>query len=548
MALSDPSGPVSLRWHQFSTNLGTTSSLLREKNILTDITFVVEEKQVAAHKFILASSSPLFLSLLNSSTHPHPLVFLRGVSFRDLTSLLDFMYQGEVRVEQKHLESFLNTAEELKVKGLSDSAVNDDEGVVENSEGDKDETVDTCMDDHNDTHRVEESVNEKKSNECLKKSGEFKNEAPFFSESIPTECPSSDLNTSSSSQQTCKSILANTEPDLSKVSPGIGSTSNNAGMRRPWTRKSKQIPGKARSENLPEVKTSVKLDKKKQLKQLKSPIEELPSLSAKRTSIYGKQQTEKWKTLSKKNSSELMEKSNGENCLKRTSTLNSSESKKQKSSIEDDLNTSYSKQPPRSNRFEADLPEVSEKQKATSASLETAIKVTKEEIKMLEDRADEDDLPSLADATDGTIAEVEEVLRLSQEVLGDFQCADYPDEDEDVSLDSDEEASVLSQSVSQIEQSVSKLMSSPRIVSSKLNSTKSDFQYEAISSNDIGNILTPVKKYQPSDKNKSVISLMVVKHSSSTTPWKCSICKKLFKTESSAEAHIGLEHVEGKLQ
>jgi hypothetical protein len=42
----DTSAPVSLRWHQFSTNLGTTSSMLRESNILTDITFIVEKKQV----------------------------------------------------------------------------------------------------------------------------------------------------------------------------------------------------------------------------------------------------------------------------------------------------------------------------------------------------------------------------------------------------------------------------------------------------------------------------------------------------------------------
>ena len=63
-----------------------------------------------------------------------------------------------------------------------------------------------------------------------------------------------------------------------------------------------------------------------------------------------------------------------------------------------------------------------------SASLESAIEATKKEIRLLEDKAEEDNLPSLADATDGTIAEVEEVLRLSQEVLGDFQCVDNSDE------------------------------------------------------------------------------------------------------------------------
>ena len=37
---------------------------------------------------------------------------------RDLTSILDFMYQGEVNVKQEHLNTFLAVAEKLRVRGL----------------------------------------------------------------------------------------------------------------------------------------------------------------------------------------------------------------------------------------------------------------------------------------------------------------------------------------------------------------------------------------------------------------------------------------------
>ena len=37
---------------------------------------------------------------------------------RDLTSILDFMYQGEVNVRQEHLNTFLAVAEKLRVRGL----------------------------------------------------------------------------------------------------------------------------------------------------------------------------------------------------------------------------------------------------------------------------------------------------------------------------------------------------------------------------------------------------------------------------------------------
>ena len=44
--------------------------------------------------------------------------YLQDVSPRDLSSILDFMYNGEVNVKQEHLNSFLSVAEKLRVRGL----------------------------------------------------------------------------------------------------------------------------------------------------------------------------------------------------------------------------------------------------------------------------------------------------------------------------------------------------------------------------------------------------------------------------------------------
>ena len=52
-------------------------------------------------------------------THAHPLLYLKGVKFNDLQSVLNFMYHGEVNVAQEELNSFLSVAEELHVKGLT---------------------------------------------------------------------------------------------------------------------------------------------------------------------------------------------------------------------------------------------------------------------------------------------------------------------------------------------------------------------------------------------------------------------------------------------
>merc|ERR1719510_1705110 len=51
--------------------------------------------------------------------HPNPYIYLRGVSYSDLVSILDFIYNGEVNVAQEDLNSFLAVAEELQIKGLT---------------------------------------------------------------------------------------------------------------------------------------------------------------------------------------------------------------------------------------------------------------------------------------------------------------------------------------------------------------------------------------------------------------------------------------------
>lgn len=51
----------------------------------------------------------------------HPVVILKGVSFQDLQSVVQFMYNGQVNVTQERLPSFLQTAETLQIKGLTDS-------------------------------------------------------------------------------------------------------------------------------------------------------------------------------------------------------------------------------------------------------------------------------------------------------------------------------------------------------------------------------------------------------------------------------------------
>ena len=55
---------------------------------------------------------------MQSNPCQHPIVILRDISEADLSSLLRFMYHGEVRIEEERLKDFMRTAETLQIRGL----------------------------------------------------------------------------------------------------------------------------------------------------------------------------------------------------------------------------------------------------------------------------------------------------------------------------------------------------------------------------------------------------------------------------------------------
>jgi len=109
-----------LKWNDFQENTISAFGILREDKEFVDVTLACEDgQQMEAHKVILASSSPFFMSLLRTNKHPHPLIYMKGMKSEDLVAMVDFLYYGEANVYQGNLDSFLAMAEELKLKGLT---------------------------------------------------------------------------------------------------------------------------------------------------------------------------------------------------------------------------------------------------------------------------------------------------------------------------------------------------------------------------------------------------------------------------------------------
>ena len=109
-----------IKWTDFQDNITTAFVSLRNDNNFSDVTLACEDgNQVEAHKVILAASSPFFQNILRKNKHPHPLIYMRGMTSEDLVAIVDFLYYGEANVYQENIHPFLAIAEELNLQGLT---------------------------------------------------------------------------------------------------------------------------------------------------------------------------------------------------------------------------------------------------------------------------------------------------------------------------------------------------------------------------------------------------------------------------------------------
>ena len=113
-----------LSWNEFESCASNAIRGLFSDRNFTDVTLACDDnKQISAHKVVLSACSPFFRRILVSNPHQHPLIYLKGIKYDDLQSVMKFVYLGESEVGQGDLETFLSTAKDLEIKGLSDNEI-----------------------------------------------------------------------------------------------------------------------------------------------------------------------------------------------------------------------------------------------------------------------------------------------------------------------------------------------------------------------------------------------------------------------------------------
>ena len=66
----------------------------------------------------MSANSSFFRKILTKQKDAHCFVYIRGLVFEDLKNIINFMYNGEIKVPGESLERFIQAAQDLDIRGL----------------------------------------------------------------------------------------------------------------------------------------------------------------------------------------------------------------------------------------------------------------------------------------------------------------------------------------------------------------------------------------------------------------------------------------------
>lgn len=114
-----------LQWEDFDLSASNFFKALQSEKDFYDVTLGCTDSRgqlLRAHKVILASFSSVFKDMLKqddpTQSNTRTSFLFRGIPHDDLAGILDFVYQGEVKMSEQDLPRFLSIAEDLKIRGL----------------------------------------------------------------------------------------------------------------------------------------------------------------------------------------------------------------------------------------------------------------------------------------------------------------------------------------------------------------------------------------------------------------------------------------------
>ena len=109
----------SLTWHTYSDHLISMMSELMMNEDFSDVTLITEDKkQIKANINILSACSPVFKDIFKKEKNSNQIMYLRGIQFPELESIMQYIYCGEATFYEERMDEFLAVAKSLEIKEL----------------------------------------------------------------------------------------------------------------------------------------------------------------------------------------------------------------------------------------------------------------------------------------------------------------------------------------------------------------------------------------------------------------------------------------------
>ena len=108
-----------LKWDLFPRHVQHMVEEMYSTDYLADVTLICEDQRsLRAHKVILGASSPVFRNINENFQEKESVIYLKGIKYEQMESVLRFMYLGEVKISEDSMNGLLNVAKEFQIKGL----------------------------------------------------------------------------------------------------------------------------------------------------------------------------------------------------------------------------------------------------------------------------------------------------------------------------------------------------------------------------------------------------------------------------------------------
>ena len=138
----------SITWQTYSDHLKGMMKEFMMNEDFSDVTLVSEDKkQIKANINILSLCSPFFNDFLKKDKNFSPIMYLRGVQYSELESIMQFIYLGEATFYEDRMEEFLAVAKSLEIKQLCDFESNNKiQPNIHPSQNDQDNLIELVED------------------------------------------------------------------------------------------------------------------------------------------------------------------------------------------------------------------------------------------------------------------------------------------------------------------------------------------------------------------------------------------------------------------